>query len=295
MSPPLLFSLLPAAQLPPLTHGTTLSEGLDSPARLAVTGNEVLVADTRANTNLSPVAPAVLNQTLAVGKAAVFTTRDGPNSFEDGDPAENDGICQVCHTATNYHTHDGTGSSHHDGENCLNCHAHDAGFMPTGGDCTSCHNSPQDNGDGVPVGGRRAVVGEFPVDNTHAHYGAELDSGACATCHDMATHGRLRRPDRSRRRCPLHLPGGGRSALRRSRPVGLLRYPTRTIRPRRGKRVTTTSALHATAAASGRMIRDCRPALRGRASCFGGSIRATIRSSVGIRTIDREFLGQLVF
>ncbi|MFQ5429635.1 MAG: hypothetical protein ACE5E1_04915, partial [Phycisphaerae bacterium] len=74
------------------------------------------------------------------------------------------------------------------GAACTTCHPHDAGFLPTGGDCTACHASPQDNGDNVPPGGRRAVVGEFPVDNTHAHYGATLTNDACTTCHDMTTH-----------------------------------------------------------------------------------------------------------
>jgi len=56
------------------------------------------------------------------------------------------------------------------------------------GSCTGCHSIAQDNGDGVPVGGRRAVVGEFPVGSSHAHYGAELDDDACVVCHDQTTH-----------------------------------------------------------------------------------------------------------
>jgi hypothetical protein len=140
------------------------------------------------NPNLSLVAGTVYNQTLGVDKPVVFTSRTGPNSFDDGDPTDLDGICQVCHTATTYHKHDGSGIAHNDGADCTQCHPHDAGFMPTGGDCISCHSSPQDNGDGVPVGGRRAVVGEFPVGDAHAHYGAELSSSACTVCHDLTTH-----------------------------------------------------------------------------------------------------------
>lgn len=141
-----------------------------------------------ANTNLSLVSATVHNQTLTQDKPVVFSAREGANSFDDGDPAENDGICQVCHTATTYHKHDGTGAPHNDGVDCTTCHPHDAGFMPTGGDCTSCHSSVMDNGDGVPVGGRRPVVGEFPESDAHAHYGAELDNDACTVCHDQATH-----------------------------------------------------------------------------------------------------------
>lgn len=138
--------------------------------------------------NLALMATAVNNRTLGINKGVVFTAETGAGSFNDGDPAANDGICQVCHTATAYHRHDGTGVSHHPGERCVDCHPHGAGFLPTGGDCTACHAAPQDNGDGVPVGGRRAVVGEFPVGDAHAHYGAQLDSAACVVCHDQTTH-----------------------------------------------------------------------------------------------------------
>ncbi len=140
------------------------------------------------NTNLSLVGATVHNRTLGVDKTVVFAARDGVGSFDDGDPALNDGICQVCHTVTTYHKHDGTGTVHNDGATCTVCHPHDAGFMPTGGDCTSCHSVAQDNGDGIPVGGRRAVVGEFPVADAHAHYGVDLDNNACRVCHDQSTH-----------------------------------------------------------------------------------------------------------
>ncbi|MBI5864879.1 MAG: hypothetical protein HZB38_10290 [Planctomycetes bacterium] len=141
-----------------------------------------------ASNNLSLVARTVRNQTLSIDKTVVFTSRSGANSFDDGDPAVYDGICQVCHTGTSYHRHDGSGASHHDGETCTQCHPHNAGFMPAAGSCTDCHASPQDNGDGVPAGGRRAVVGEFPVGSAHAHYGASLDGAACTVCHSQTTH-----------------------------------------------------------------------------------------------------------
>jgi DNA-binding beta-propeller fold protein YncE len=140
------------------------------------------------NVNLSLIATSVYNQTLGEDRPVVFTARTGPNSFNDGDPAQDDGICQVCHTATNYHLYDGSGFAHHEGENCTICHPHGAGFMPTGGSCVDCHAVPQDNGDGVPAEGRRAVVGEFPVGDAHAHYGGELDNDACTVCHYMSAH-----------------------------------------------------------------------------------------------------------
>ncbi len=54
--------------------------------------------------------------------------------------------------------------------------------------CLACHGTVQDNGDGRPVDGRRAVAGEFPVGDSHAHYGAQLDDAACVVCHDQRTH-----------------------------------------------------------------------------------------------------------
>jgi len=41
-----------------------------------------------------------------------------------------DGICEICHTQTEYYRNDGTGDEHQVGENCLNCHSHKNGFMP---------------------------------------------------------------------------------------------------------------------------------------------------------------------
>ncbi len=138
--------------------------------------------------NLSLIGSPVRNQTLGMDKPVVLTARTGPNSFADGDPGEIDGLCEVCHTATTYHKHDGSGVPHNGGQDCIMCHPHEAGFLPVGGDCTGCHAAAQDNGDGIPAGGRRAVVGEFPAGDAHAHYGAELDGAACVVCHDQATH-----------------------------------------------------------------------------------------------------------
>jgi hypothetical protein len=59
------------------------------------------------------------------------------------------------------------------------------GFTMT---CNDCHTENVDNGDTVPVGGRRAVTGEFPLANAHAHYGVALDSASCQVCHDYANH-----------------------------------------------------------------------------------------------------------
>jgi hypothetical protein len=113
------------------------------------------------------------------------------HSFADSDEDANgyyDGVCETCHTQTAHHRNDAEDLSHYTGSTCTTCHPHENGFTASGGDCTGCHSVPQDNGDGVPVGGRRAVVGEFPASDAHAHYGATLDSSSCVVCHDLSTH-----------------------------------------------------------------------------------------------------------
>lgn len=132
-------------------------------------------------TNLSLIRGTVQNQTLGIGKPVVFTATSGAHSFDDGDPAAYDGICQVCHTNTHYHRDDGSTVAHFDGQDCTGCHPHDNGFLPSGGgSCTACHAAQQ--------GIRRPIVGEFPVADAHAHYGAELTDDACLVCHSVATH-----------------------------------------------------------------------------------------------------------
>ena len=131
------------------------------------------------NLNLSLVTDVVHSQTLDTDKSIVFTARTGPHSFSNGAGAT-DGVCQVCHTETTYHLHDGTGAPHHDGEDCTDCHSHGEGFMPAGGgSCVACHSATQ--------GGRRAVVGEFVLTSRHVQGGGVTDAD-CAVCHDMSRH-----------------------------------------------------------------------------------------------------------
>lgn len=76
-------------------------------------------------------------------KQVKFFNNEGVNSFADGD-ATIDGICQVCHTQTQYFTNTGTldGSGAHPaqaGANCTGCHTHNSNFTAS---CTSCHGNP---------------------------------------------------------------------------------------------------------------------------------------------------------
>lgn len=103
-----------------------------------------------------------------------------------------DGICEVCHTTAGHHRNTGDPDPHHQiGRTCTSCHPHEEGFAPSGGSCLECHNTVQDNGDNVPPGGRRAVVGEFSLAGHHADQVTDAD---CVVCHDQSRHqqGRVR-------------------------------------------------------------------------------------------------------
>ncbi len=119
-------------------------------------------------------------------KAATTFPSSGPVRWITGAP-DFDGICETCHTQTAYHRNGPGGDhSHHASTDCSTCHLHERGFTV---DCMGCHALPQDDGDGVPPGGRRAVIDEFPGANAHAHYGASLSESSCRSCHDQTTHG----------------------------------------------------------------------------------------------------------
>ena len=136
-------------------------------------------------TNIFLVKDSILTPNSGL-KPVVLATRTGLNSFADGN-ANYNGVCEVCHTSTLYHRNNSSGDhTHNPGANCIDCHEHKNAF--SAGSCTTCHSLPQDNHDGVPVGGRRAIMGEFPLSNAHAHYGVTLNGASCYVCHDMSAH-----------------------------------------------------------------------------------------------------------
>lgn len=156
-------------------------------------------------TNIFSIKNYVLVQdgagTLTTGPIQ-FTAVTGLNSFDDGVSTVNSRVCVACHnTAANpgYPMTGHTGGAGHlggndfTGQDCTSCHFHSAdsdystqdGFMPVGG-CTLCHASPVDNGDGIPTGGRRAVVGEFS-NNSH-HVQTAVTDQDCMACHYTGNH-----------------------------------------------------------------------------------------------------------
>jgi hypothetical protein len=128
-------------------------------------------------------------------RTVVFLREEGPNSFADGDNTY-DGICEVCHTQTVFHRNDAGGDhSHHAGENCTQCHPHEADFAPMGGDCLECHRRPQPFGAGEY---RRQIVenngdggGDFVRLSHHVTDGTQnqiVTPEDCEVCHDQSQH-----------------------------------------------------------------------------------------------------------
>ncbi len=157
--------------------------------------------------NLSIVKEEVLVQagTIPITSGPViFFAQTGTNSFDDGvsDPASR--ICTTCHSSSansGYPMTFHTGGANHlggldfSGQNCISCHPHSAdndratldGFMPVGGGCVGCHSVAQDNGDGLPVGGRRAIIPDF--ENASHHAAGTVQDDDCLACHNVALHG----------------------------------------------------------------------------------------------------------
>jgi predicted CXXCH cytochrome family protein len=81
--------------------------------------------------------------------------------------------CTPCHGEGN----EGYGSV----PSCASCHAGGGALT-----CTGCHASAQDNGDDVPLEGRRAIVLEFS--RASHHVTGEVSDADCTVCHEMSAH-----------------------------------------------------------------------------------------------------------
>ncbi len=121
-------------------------------------------------------------------REVVFVSRTGTNSFADGD-AVYDGVCEVCHTQTNYHRHNGENPDpdpHYAGEDCIECHAHENEFSHGGGeDCIACHG--HDAGYEYAPGEVSSGAGTYYSHSTHTEDDADDRKGpylSCAACHD---------------------------------------------------------------------------------------------------------------
>jgi predicted CXXCH cytochrome family protein len=147
-------------------------------------------------TNNLALVRATVSTPNSGSKDVIFTARgsDAPDhigslhSFADAD-TNYDGICEVCHTQTKFHSNNGLYegnpvAAHNGGMFCVTCHPHDEGFRGSG--CGGCHGSSQDNGGDSIV--RRAVAGEFGLTSHHVAGGTVQDED-CAVCHYEAIDG----------------------------------------------------------------------------------------------------------
>ena len=125
---------------------------------------------------------------LAVTSTSIVidTAWTGLNSFADGD-ATIDGVCEVCHTLTDFHKDGGPTGAHNFSQDCTTCHKHYSGFEGRGGGCAGCHSSAQ--------GGRRVIVSEFDRTTHHVDWAGgglassgDIPDSDCETCHDQSTH-----------------------------------------------------------------------------------------------------------
>lgn len=128
-----------------------------------------------ANLKMIPLSRSTPNTGV---KTVNFTAVTGPNSFADGD-ANFDGICEVCHTITNEHRHDGSAGQHNAAVYCTACHPHANGFAGMG-TCNSCHS--------VAQGSRRPIVGEFSRSSHHVQTPDTVKIADCLRCHEMSQH-----------------------------------------------------------------------------------------------------------
>jgi predicted CXXCH cytochrome family protein len=131
-------------------------------------------------------------------RTVVFTSRGtdagqpAAKSFADGDLTY-DGVCEVCHTRTSNHGNgdpgDASNHGHNAGRTCTGCHEHGSGFAG-GGPCRDCHNTAQDNGDGLPTWqtGRREILSELSRSSHHIAWVDSVKVVDCQTCHEQSRH-----------------------------------------------------------------------------------------------------------
>lgn len=148
-------------------------------------------------------------------KPVTFVRPEGTDSYADGTGAgdtDYTGICEVCHTETNYHKNDGSGAYHDHGPpkaNCVaKCHTHKNGFMHGSGSggCAECHG--HDEGSNYDIDMAAPVdldpessnmgAGSSWSHSTHTEFDADDKVGPqiyCDTCHDITDMPRFKNQD----------------------------------------------------------------------------------------------------
>jgi len=141
----------------------------------AATTNSKLVANSIQSPSLENWSSAGNSNTLNV----VLRTTLGDDSAH----ATSTNVCEACHSRTNHHKYANPGANHQGAADCLACHSHNEGFLPS---CIGCHASAQGANSY-----RRQVVGNggdyFGNMSTHGKLSV-INSQTCTVCHDSTSH-----------------------------------------------------------------------------------------------------------
>ena len=116
-------------------------------------------------------------------READFKSFTGAESF--GADSGNS-ICEVCHTATDYHRADGSVKGHNPGKKCITCHLHKKGFSPSGGNapCYACHAADKGSKDIKSLMGLGTSFVEGGKTSRHKILFDNLSGSSClAMCH----------------------------------------------------------------------------------------------------------------
>ena len=131
-------------------------------------------------------------------KTTVFTANASGSNYADGTASFN-GVCEVCHTATDHYTNTAMGTTDvlhtlNPTASCISCHQHNKGFAAQT-DCFDCHNAITDKP--IVPGTRRQIVdnlgnglgtgGDFKRTSHHVT-GAIPNVSDCVKCHYMGDH-----------------------------------------------------------------------------------------------------------
>ena len=152
--------------------------------------------------------PSTITTTNSGDKTVVFTSSDSQVRGE----APYDGICEVCHTGTNYHRNSPSGDhTHFADQKCTSCHLHGPMVMISRNLCYTCHGgNPGDAPEGNPP---MFTSPSGQSHNTHTKINSRGPNPAldCNNCHDTSDYSTFAdgKPISTTTVCDIcHSPGG---------------------------------------------------------------------------------------
>jgi predicted CXXCH cytochrome family protein len=153
----------------------------------------------------------VISTPISGDKAVTFPSGGASDYISDASPWE--GVCQVCHTDTDYYQNNGTspGGTHNAGSDCTTCHIHEGEFLH-GGDCETCHG--HDAGYEYEPGKFSEGAGTYKSHSTHSENDSDDLMGpniTCGDCHDTNNYPNFKdgQPLETTTACDdCHSPGG---------------------------------------------------------------------------------------